>query len=145
MSMHWEGYSELGLILTEENLDVFRENYLKAHTDISEDDFEDMLFDREQFVSKDDTKTFDLLYLTDDCIEGVTLLSLNGNGWWRQELPAVIVLSSIGDSAWSIFENGFYESKKDLIAEIKSKVGGYLPEDFDYDECIGNVTYACYA
>ena len=147
MSMHWEGYSELGLVLNGDDLDIFKENYLKKHKDLSDDEFEDMLCEREDFLYSDGSgRKFSTLYLTEDCIEGATLLPVTDQGgWWLQELPTVIILAANSNAAINVFRCGFYKNREELIEEMKEKVGGYLPDDFRYDSHTGDITYACFA
>lgn len=43
------------------------------------------------------------------------------------------------------FEKKPYDSYDDFVQEFKDKLAAYLPDDFDWNSHLGNLSYACYA
>ena len=144
MSMHWEGYGETGPLLTGENYKNFVDAYDKAHPD---DTFEDLTEEDSNpfLLYPDSDKTFGATTLDDDSFEGLSILPVSGGGWYPDYLPALLIYADKSSAAVQIFEHGFYSSADEMISEFKAKCGSYLPEDFDYERYIGDITYALFA
>ena len=139
--MHWEGYSEFGLLISGEALDHFIKKYNQAHPD--NDELEDAS-EIEAYEKMDGCKRpFMSVYLGSD-FEGISLLPISGRGWFP-ESEGLLVLAEKTNSANQILKHGFYSSEEEICEEFRDKVGDYLPADFDYGRYIGDVTYALYA
>lgn len=65
---------------------------------------------------------------------------------WDSENDRCYFLSSDKDmSGVNAFDEKPYASYQEFVQEFKDKVGAYLPDDFDWDEHLGNIYYAAYA
>lgn len=140
MSSYWAGYEELGLLIPKDEVDGFITAYNKAHP---EDEIEDV-YEISQETLDGCRAKFTCLYLSED-MDGLTILPLNGGGWFREETESLLIYAGYSSAACQIFKNGFYKNKEELVKEFKNKVGDYLPEDFDYERYIGDVSYALFA
>lgn len=140
MSNYWAGYEEFGLIIPSDEVPSFVEAYNKAHP---EEEIEDPIFLNNETLPGCQC-TFDVVYL-DSELSGLTILPINGGGWFNMETKSLFIYAGKNTSAYQLFEHGFYSSKEEVVDEFKQKVGDYLPKDFNYEHYIGDVSYASWA
>jgi hypothetical protein len=142
--MHWEGYSETGLLVAGNDYESFIEAYNSAHPDNT---YEDLVEDNPnlRLLYPDSDETFGAAILDDYSFEGLSILPLSEGGWYPAELPALLIYADKSSAATQIFKHGFYSSADEMVEEFKAKCSSYLPEDFDYESFIGDITYALYA
>lgn len=140
MSNYWAGYEEFGLIIPKDTIPSFIEAYNKEHLEEEIDE----LYDISQETLPGCKDSFTALYLDED-LSGLTILPVNGGGWFSESTGSLLIYADKTTSAWQIFKDGFYSSIDDVVDEFKAKVGDYLPKDFDYERYIGDVSYALWA
>lgn len=72
--------------------------------------------------------------------------ALQSHPIWDSEADVCYVIESDEDMCSpQAFESKPYNSYQDFVQEFKNKIGGYLPEDFDWDAHLGYLAYAAYA
>lgn len=143
------GNSELGLIIPDEFIGIFIENYIRANPEeFDGEDHEenvDMMYDaltcNEEFTS-DEGITFHAKILQEDpYYPNAGIYPLEGVP--RDVMvPVIFIQAAKPCTAKTVFSGHFYSSQEELIAEMQKKVGMYLPDDFEWEENIGNFEYA---
>lgn len=161
MSNYWAGYHGTVLLLSDNEFHVFLETYSKMHCKGEGLELMDpaTLFDEEplgehEFKCSSGHGTFNVTPLAEDETDGRTFVpfKLPNKAWNRGsesrhsrsgDLYAVFSNHSLGGpSCWN---NPSYPTYESLVDEFKSKVEAYLPEDFDWDAHIGDLSYAAFA
>lgn len=140
MSSYWAGYCKLGLLIPKDEVSGFIMAYNNAHP---EEEIE-CIYDIDNETINGCPNKFTCLYISEE-MDGLTILPLNGGGWFREETESLLVYADKCSAACRILKDGFYSSKDELVDEFKKKVGDYLPEDFDFEHYIGDVSYALFA
>lgn len=165
MSNYWAGYSGIGMMLSETELEDFIEKYRKLRSaeleeyckhltyvpDYDDDDecekrdFIDMILDKEGGFA-----------LSDAFAEGFSFFPYvyegNPNTEYQDtsadlstENSYILTADYNNNGVEAFFSNKKYHSYEELVDEFKRKYAEYLPEDFDWDSHIGQYSYACYA
>ena len=139
MGMRLEGNSEFGLLIPDKELAEFIQKYNHAHP---EDAFEDVsdLDAYDTLIGCE--KPFMVLYLNSD-YAGIDILPINGGGWYPAG-EGLLIFAEKSTAANQLLKHGFYGSAEEICEEFKVKVGAYLPQDFEYESHIGDITYAVY-
>ena len=57
-------------------------------------------------------------------------------------MPFILVRCEKYLTTKDVIKNGFYKSTDEIVEEFRRKLHRYLPEDFDYEGSIGDITYA---
>lgn len=161
MSMYWAAYHGQGLVLTEDEFEIFLASYkekghdkasLEALKEIEEEDG-CLPVDEVEFRSPSGTK-FSLFKADDSSVEGFRLIPYRVSGkpnddWDENEnIPQNNVYVLPADKSiegMRCFEEKAYDSYEEFVSEFKNKLEAFLPEDFDWDAHIGIYSYACYA
>jgi len=155
MSMHTTGSSELGLIITGDNIDRFVSEYIRQNLEeFKEIAAEDMMYEmyeyldcNESFTSCGRRENFCARTVGDDWYyPEIYFLSIADDSEYSllEYLPFIFVPADKGCIAKNILNGKFYGTKEELIEEFREKVGSYLPEDFDYESSIGDMDYAIF-
>ena len=153
MSMFWSGDMLLGCKIEKENIDFFLKSYIKKNpkefegldAEQAEDQMYDYLWCSEELGESD--ATFCARYFSDDTFEGIYFQPANpeNTDYYQVTNDLVFVSANKWLSTRCIFNEGFYNSFAELKEEFIEKIGDYLPKDFDYDNNIGDLSYACFA
>lgn len=162
MSSYWAGYSGVGLVLREPEYVRFLKEYSKKHS-LSETFFDE--YCKEQsinehgFVRTNGEKNFFVTEISTDCCEGMYFKPFIYNGEpntydkrglniidyrWSDE-NCYVFFSDKNMEGYNAFIEKPYASYDAFVQEFKDKLSGYLPDDFEWDEHLGNFAYACYA
>lgn len=154
MSMRTYGASMFGLALTGETLTYFMKKYIELNPAEFEDcpdiasaieEFGYAIDDDRYLLRGDGNGEFEVSdFMRDDpYYPTVSIFPVSEKeGYHQIELPIVIVLPDKTFSARSVLKGGFYNNADELVAEYKSKLQRYLPDDFDWLAAIGEVDYA---
>ena len=155
MSMFWSGDIVMGLLLQDaDDIRYFKEAYVKQNPD--EFDPENELSDNVDCLDDHLLCCEDMTgvngkpfraRLLDDSYEGLFFTSANENtkGCAQLYTPIIIICAERQPVTRGILKNGYYNSLDAIVMEMKNKVGGYLPDDFDYEYSIGDLAYALFA
>lgn len=161
MSMYWAGYEVLGMVLYKEDIEYFKEKYIKKHQNEFEcktkeemmETMDECLDCSEVFNGCNGDDIF-FIHINDDYCEGALFYQMfNNNGKLREKYKYIncggndiyVLEAFYGCHPINVFGGNFYKEAEDIIIEMKSRMIDYLPEDFPYAERIGTVTYAAYA
>lgn len=136
MSMFWSGYSGTGLVVVDPD-DI---KYLMEHVKhIDNNEYED--YEIEEILIEE----YGAMRLDDNNMEGCYFRN-GGRGEYLDEyFPVYFFFSQKQPTLHELLSSGFYKSKEEIINEFQEKLGGLLPSDFDWDNAIGDIQYACYA
>lgn len=166
MSMYYAGYEVFGMLLKEEDISFFKDRYIALNpTEFAkcEDDEEKMDFIDERLICSDgligspSTGNIDVVNIdgtwNGNCEGAVFYPMFNAEKGIAERYNSkdfrgentYIIVASIQCDPISVFRNRFYKDPEEVVAEMKNKVGNYLPKNFPYHERIGTVDYACYA
>lgn len=171
MSSYWAGYSGTGLVLTVPEFNKMLKQYKEKNPDQSEiidTAIENGDLNETGFIMSATDKTFTVFELSDDDVAGVTFfpfyrsdgrenvtekkedgkweyLESNYPIWDLNEDRCYFLFSDKDMNSVKAFDEKPYASYQDFVQEFKNKIGGYLPENFDWDAHLGNLTYAAYA
>ena len=166
MSMYYAGYEVFGLVLNEDDIEIFKENYIKKHPEDydvydCEDDIDEAFY--EQLTIE---RTFvgcngKIFYTVDvDCTSisgmcsGASFYPLFTNDENLKKdykyinldgFRMTVVETFFQCDPIQVFNGKFYKNSDEVINEMKDKLCDYLPEDFPYAKRIGIITYAAYA
>ena len=168
MSSYWAVYSGVGLVLREPEYRVFLAAYAKAHK-LSETFFdeycEDVSINEYEFirakalVTNMELKPFWVTEITTDTCEGMYFKPFVYNGkpntfeerglniidYRWSDKDCYVFFSDKNMEGYNAFLEKPYASYGDFVQEFKDKLAAYLPDDFEWDEHLGNFSYACYA
>ena len=151
----WSGETIVGCVIDKGNMTHFIQKYLEMNPQdfADEEDKEsamwDALFCAEGFncafdAGKEDGKQFYAQFLSDDTYDGCYLNTKNDTKrLWGGDF--ILVSADKWLTTRAIIEGGYYTSWEEIVEEFKNKLGAYLPSDFDYENSIGDVDYACFA
>ena len=86
------------------------------------------------------------IYSDDPFYNTASIFHLSDLNEWHEdlEMPFILVESDKSLVTKNILEGKYYKTKEEIIDEFKAKLGRYLPDDFDYEENIGDVEYAVF-
>ena len=122
MSMREWAVDDYGLLLTREMIKAIASKVLDDLEERDEDEYGDALYEDGicEYIGE---FTGEAIYMDDD---GTEDWRRNGESYNGDRIYYVNV------SKYPSLFKAAYENMDELIAEFKSKVGDYLPEDFDY-------------
>jgi hypothetical protein len=113
---------DYGLLLTEETMKIIASKVCDDFEDMEEDEYGDALY--EEGICE---------YIGDFTGEAGVLLDNGLNDWISNgEMYDGDRIYYIQVSSYPTIFKAAYENMDALIAEFKEKVGGYLPDDFNY-------------
>lgn len=156
MSMNVYGGQVTGLIIREEMISVFIERYIKNHPEEfrniedPEDEMEMLLQCNESFTrssAASETDTFQAqLYSDEPFYDTAAIYHMSDINDWHEDLtmPFIVIEADKPLLTRNVFSGKFYGTKDELIEEFRAKVGRYHPEDFDYEDNIGDIEYAVF-
>lgn len=167
MSMITTGTSELGCIITGDNMQHFVKKYIElnpceftehldsydpekeADVKLAEDLVWEWLDTNEGFrysafaEGMKDPFFYARIMRDDPYYPNMYILPIADALEYRSEDPDLIfVTADKGCFAKSVLRGDFYKSKDELVQEFKDKLSRYLPEDFDWLANIGDLDYA---
>lgn len=160
MSMRTSGGSTLCCIIRGKDEDWFIKRYIEQNPAVfSEPEYKDIkdavddlymwLDCNESFIcsmnaNDDNGKTFAASIMRDDPYYPTAYFMPVSDlqDYQTVELPLICVYADKDCFTKSILNGGFYRNKDELVTEFKSKLGNYLPEDFDWEANIGDLEYA---
>ncbi len=122
MSMRDYGVDDYGLLLDDDTMKIIASKVCDDFEDMEEDEYGDALYDAGLCEYIGDF-TGETIYITD---EGVNDWRNSGEDYNGDRIYYV------NTSSYPTLFHGAYENMDELIAEFKSKLGEYLPEDFNY-------------
>lgn len=169
MSMITTGTSELGCVITGDNM----EHFVRKYVELNPDEFEKEIEGFDPSSEEDRKIAENLVWEWLDTNEGFRYSSAEGRKdamfyarimrddpyypnmyilpiadalEYRSEDPDFIfVTADKGCFAKNVLRGDFYKSKDELVQEFKDKLSRYLPEDFDWLANIGDLDYAIFA
>lgn len=159
MSMYWSGNCISGLLLEGKDIDHFVKKYIEINPwefkhfapHERESEMYDWLNCNEQFKYACDGggNFFYAQMYSEDHFEGLYFLPA------KRELevgqislynnPVVFIEAKKPLISKFILSGSYYGSYEEMEDEFREKLGAYLPTDFDYENAIGDLSYACYA
>lgn len=122
MSMREWAVDDYGLLLTKETIKIIALKVLDDLEERDEDEYGDALYE-DGFCEYIGEFTGEAIYIEDD-----------GKEDWRRSGESYNGdrIYYVNVSKYPSLFKAAYENMDELITEFKSKVGDYLPEDFDY-------------
>lgn len=168
MSSYWAGYSGVGLVLRQPEYLKFLEAYAEKHN-LSKTFFdeycEEQSINEHEFVrakaldDNEELKPFYIVEVSTDFCEGMYFKPFVYNGepntfanrgnnvldYRWSDSNCYVFFSDKNMEGYDAFVEKPYESYAAFVQEFKDKLASYLPDDFEWDEHLGNFSYACYA
>lgn len=167
MSGYWAGYYGAGLVLTQNEMDDFIEKY-RTRIGMSEEDFKNKLLNElpieeipwvrsDEDPNQADPRLFDITNINTDNCEGMFFIPFMYNKkpntryhqdkvyTKRYDENLYVIFSDKSLDSASCFTEKPYPSYDAFVQEFKNKLNIYVPDNFDWDAHIGNISYACYA
>ena len=134
MSIGYYAVDDYGLLLTEETTKIIASKVCDDFEDMDEDEYGDALY--EEGICE---------YIVDFTGEAGILFDDGLNAWMQNgEMYDEDRIYYVQSSNYPTLFKAAYENMDTLIEEFKSKVGEYLPEDFDYRANIRHITGTYY-
>lgn len=158
MSMRTYGGQITGCIIKEKYIDGFIKRYIECHPE----EFEKIESPLEKYEEMESnlycnsclTRStpdsgegfYAQIYSDDPFYNTASIYHLSDLNEWHEdlEMPFIFVESDKSLVTKNILEGKYYKTKEEIIDEFKAKLGRYLPDDFDYEENIGDVEYAVF-
>lgn len=159
MSMYYAGNKILGCLITKDEADILKDNYIKynpkefAQMD-SREEIEETLDKwiscKESLIaSNHPAEDFILSRISpEDGCDGTVFCPISDK---ESKLSTIIrdirfetiyfIHAKTDCNPYTVFSGHFYHSPEDLIKEIQHVAGKYLPADFPYRERIGTISY----
>lgn len=129
MSMRDYPVDDYGLLLTDETMKIIASKVCDDFEDLEEDEYGDALY--EKGICE---------YIGDFTGEAGILFDDGMNDWMKNgEMYNGDRIYYIQVSSYPTIFKAAYENMDALIEEFKSKVGEYLPDDFDYRSNIRHI------
>lgn len=166
MSQYYAGYEVLGLLLIDGEIDAFKRAYIEknlAHyrreqgrtREDMEEIAEEWITTNETLYVDEETHTgeLELIYVSVDQCDGMILYpasrynkepQYDGKGY-RAHNCLIIAAEYQPSTIQQLAGDPFYKDYDELLAEFKNKLQEILPNNFPWDERIGDFQYACYA
>lgn len=141
MSMFWSGYSGVGLAIVDpDDISYMQQMMIKSN---NVEDWEDwMEYEFEEYIQD----TYGAICISNNSFEGCYFNGLAGRGEYLDEyFPVYFFFADKQPILRSLFSTGFYSSKEEIIKEFQIKLGNYLPHNFEWENAIGEIQYACFA
>ena len=133
--MYWTGGSCLGL-LVKDNKDIrYMYERVRMHNNFNE------------YENEDDYLEYYLggKRMWDDSYEGCWFRPFKGESCYiDQDFPVFFFECAKLSGYINIIKHGFYKSESEVVDEFKESLGAYLPDDFDYNAAIGEMSFAVY-
>lgn len=133
MSMRDYAVNDYGLLLTKEMVKMVASKVCEDYTD--EDYAEDPWGFNEELYDNGIIQ-----YIGNFTGEAIEVNDLGENLWGDSEYYGDDAIYYVPTSKISTLFRAAYRDMDDLIKEFKSKVGEYLPEDFDYRKYVRNIS-----
>lgn len=129
MSMRDYAVDDYGLLLTEETMRIIASIVCDDFDDMEEDEYGDILYDKGicEYIGDFTGEAF--------CITDIGCHEYRNTG---EDYDGDRIYY-IPTCSYSTLFKPAYENMDELIAEFKSKLGEYLPEDFDYRSNIRHI------
>lgn len=134
MSMRDYAVDDYGLLLTEETMKIIASIVCDDFDDMEKDEYGDALYD-EGICEYIGEFTGEAIRITND---GYHEYGNNGESYSGDRIYYVPICS------YSTLFKSAYENMDELIAEFKSKLSEYLPDDFDYRSNIRHIVGTYY-
>ena len=166
MSMYYAGYSALGLLLINEEINNFKKEYINQNLEYLKTQISNDLEEIEEAVDewiccneiihadeKNQKRELSLTYVSPDQCDGMELYPASNYdktlkyscSEYRGDTCLLILADYQPSTIQQLAGDPFYKSYKELVEEFQKKMENLLPEDFPYDKRIGDFFYACYA
>lgn len=163
MSMVTSGGSTLCCIIRGKDIGYFIDRYIDLNPvdfdspeyrdrKTAQDDVQLWLDTNEDFLcswnsNRKDGKRFAAQLMHDDpYYPTVYFMPISGKLEYQTvDLPLICVPADKGCFAKAVFQGNFYQSREELLSEMRDKLRQYLPDDFDWEACIGDLDYALFS
>lgn len=125
MSMNYYGINDYGLVLNEQDMKYLVMDYCE--------DYDDEEFKKDPYGYYDViVDHFDLIYNSNFNGDVVPIDDDGTDGWHNYDNLCDDVIFYVPFNKYPKLFKAVYENIDDIIAEMKKKIGKYLPADFDY-------------
>lgn len=165
MSSYWAAYYGDALVLTGDEFENFVDKYAEVNGIPRNTIFDDETIEEYAFCKSEDlNKTFHIAPVLKDNCDGMHLIPfkyngednvyvLDENGKIKQFIHSKIlrdkdcyaIFSERNRYGIKAFSEPPYHSYEELKHEFQNILQDYLPNNFDWDDHIGNFSYAAYA
>lgn len=151
MSQYYVGYHGMGCVLFVDEFENFLSSYFVKHPDLTEKEQEELIVEEYGFKRSDGQGIFYVAEINTDRADGMCLFRLK-----KENDPVAYCVDLRSKDQYVVFTDyqpdtldfichPKYHDYEDILREFKGKLEDYLPENFPWDERIGNYSYAYYA